>query len=74
MNQESAQYIALSSITYAYKAKNFLQKAGVKSYIVKTPAELTTCGCGYSVKIQGDSDAWAEELRKVGIKVTAVYK
>lgn len=63
--------IMLSSITYAMKAKQFLEHKGIKVYVEKTPAELTKCGCGYSVRLRDDLelDPLVEMLKGAGIKV-----
>lgn len=46
-------YIALTSITYAIKAKNLLNSAGYCCEIERTPKNLSK-GCGYSIVIKDD--------------------
>lgn len=68
-----AHYLALSSVTYAYKAKSYLFQHGIESSVVKTPKKLSSNGgCGYSLKITDDPDQTANLLRASGIDVIAV--
>ena len=45
--------IAMTSITYAYKAKRLLNNKGIYCEIVRTPKNLST-GCGYSLSVTKD--------------------
>jgi hypothetical protein len=47
------QFIILSSITYAYKAKDILERKGCKAFIEKAPRSISECGCLYSLVIRG---------------------
>ena len=70
------QLIMLSSITYAMKAKDFLSARGIRACIERTPRELSSAGCGYSIRVDSDREAVARMLADVGIKVlgtTEVY-
>lgn len=49
------QAIMVSSITYALKAQELLQKRGIFSYVEKTPKELSGRSCGYSLIIKDTS-------------------
>ncbi len=60
--------IALSSITYAIKAKNLLNSAGYYCEIERTPKELAT-GCGYSILVKNDINLILSILAYEGIKV-----
>lgn len=51
----SDEYIVFKSLTYAYKAKNFLQNKYPNCVIVQTPRALSTCGCSYSIKVSSDA-------------------
>ncbi|WP_197068331.1 putative Se/S carrier-like protein [Candidatus Soleaferrea massiliensis] len=42
----------VSSITYALKSQELLQKRGIFSYVEKTPKELSGRSCGYSLIIR----------------------
>lgn len=60
--------IMLGSITYAFKARDYLKSHGIASQIIKTPKELNSCGCGYSIK----TDSYAEAIKLLhnkGIKI-----
>jgi len=46
-------YIAMSSITFAMRAKDVLSRSGIRCEIVRTPKNLGT-GCGYSIAVTGD--------------------
>lgn len=55
MRQGKTSYtiIALTSITYAIKAKKMLNSYGHYCEIVRTPKSLAK-GCGYSIRINTD--------------------
>ena len=63
------QMIMVSSITYAYKAKDFLFTKGIKAYIERVPANLRKTGCGYGVRVNGNASEIAQMLEAAGIKV-----
>jgi len=66
--------ISLKSVTYAYKARNYLENAGIKSYVVKTPKNLEKNGCSYSLKVPGDARSAARQLKNAGIPVEDVFQ
>lgn len=49
-NETSYTIIALSSITYAIKAKKLLNSYGYYCEILRTPKSLAK-GCGYSIRV-----------------------
>lgn len=55
--------IMLQNITLAVRAKNVLEKAGIRGYVQKTPAFKNKANCGYSVYVPDNCDR-AEELLK----------
>lgn len=61
--------IAVSSITYAMKAKKLLNSAGYFCEVEKTPKNFST-GCGYSIKINVSPDKIIRLLTENGI----IYK
>lgn len=67
------QFIAVSSITYAHKAKEYLLSQGISASIVRTPHDFSDTGCGYSLQVQDNADQIASMLKDAGVKVTAVY-
>lgn len=48
--------IAVSSITYAMKAKRLLNGMGYYCEIEKTPKNLSS-GCGYSIRVKDSSES-----------------
>ena len=68
------QLIMLKSITYSYKARDYLAKKGISAYIERTPEELKKKGCSYSLAIHGDAQEVAAVLTEAGIKVLGVIQ
>lgn len=64
--------LVVSSITYAYKARDYLFNMGIKCYIDRIPAHLRNSGCGYGVRITGDADKITAILENAGIHVKDV--
>lgn len=62
------EILVLRSITYAYKAQRVLDKAGIRSMILRTPEEYAPRGCSYSLSVSGGERA-AELLHRNGIQV-----
>lgn len=60
--------IALSSITYAIKAKNLLNCSGYYCEIERTPKGLAK-GCGYSIRVKNDINLILSILAYEGIVV-----
>lgn len=58
--------IAISSITYAMKAKRILNNMGYYCEIERTPKNLAT-GCGYSVRVKDDPEMISGILERNGI-------
>lgn len=63
------QLIMLSSITYAMKGKEILEKHGIKSYVERTPKRNKNYSCGYCLNVPQQTDEAEEILRKWGIEV-----
>ena len=63
------QLIMVSSITYAIKGRELLRAKGYRAYIERTPGNLDTAGCGYSIYVNGYADAAEQILRDAGIKI-----
>lgn len=59
--------IAMTSITYAMKAKTLLNSQKIRCDIVRTPKDFSS-GCGYSIKVSGEISQIIEILRNNGIK------
>ncbi len=58
--------IAVSSITYAMKAKRLLSNMGYYCEVEKTPKNMST-GCGYSIRVKDDPEMISGILTKNGI-------
>ncbi|HEX2938009.1 MAG TPA: DUF3343 domain-containing protein [Ruminiclostridium sp.] len=66
----SGQYIIVSSITYAYKGKDILERKGIRANIERAPSEISNCGCLYAIKIgSGALDRAIKILDKAHIKI-----
>lgn len=65
---EQKTIIALTSITYAVKAKNLLNSAGYYCEIQRTPKDLSK-GCGYSIVVKNDTNLILSILASQDIKV-----
>lgn len=63
--------IAMTSITYAMKAKTILNGKGYYCEITRTPKNMST-GCGYSIIIQNDHDEITKILDEHDIKYKEV--
>lgn len=62
------------SLTYAQRSVHALEKAGVPGYILRTPKQLTTDGCGYCVKVSEQKfDRAMNILRQNGLPPKKVY-
>jgi hypothetical protein len=48
-----SKYVVVSSITYAYKGKEALERKGYSAYIQRAPADISDCQCHYIIKIKG---------------------
>ena len=70
--QENRTLIVLNSITYAYKARDYLAKMGVRSYLERVPEHLRGTGCGYGVRVNEYGDMAARMLEYAGIPVRNV--
>ncbi|MEG2814311.1 MAG: putative Se/S carrier-like protein [Oscillospiraceae bacterium] len=64
--------IILNSITFAYKARDYLYKNGIKAYVERIPASLRTQGCGYGVRVEGEVKKSVELLKSIGLEVKDV--
>ena len=68
------QLIMLTSITYAYKARDYLARKGIGTYIERTPRELKKKGCSYSLAVYGDAQKAATMLTTAGFQVLGVIR
>ena len=66
-------YIAMTSITYAYKAKTLFERNGIHCDVVRTPKNLGS-GCGYSVAVRASSEQALALLDKHNIPHKSSYE
>lgn len=62
-------YIVLPSFTYARLAKEHLYSLKIDCKIIRTPRELSSCGCSYSITFIHDKEEVIKHLRAKGIKL-----
>ena len=66
------QLLMLRSITYAYKAQEYLAGKGISVQIQRTPSTYSACGCGYSIRTKDDPRQIRQMLESVGIEVMGI--
>ena len=67
------KFLVVSSVTFAFKAKNILEEAGLSCKVEKIKDIATFGGCGYGVRIDaGYASAAVKALRRSNIKVIEV--
>ena len=57
------------NITIAVRAKNILEKAGIRGYVQKTPKINNKSVCGYSVYVIDNPDLAEKILNKKGFQI-----
>ena len=62
--------IMMTSITYAMRGRDLLQRYGISSTVVRTPKNTRRQGCGYSLYVPSKTDEAEQLLRKNCIKIT----
>ncbi|MBR4257307.1 MAG: DUF3343 domain-containing protein [Clostridia bacterium] len=55
------RYFALSSLTYAYKAQDALDRSGIKSKVIRLSGRETDKGCRYGVEVYDAEYKYAKE-------------
>lgn len=63
------QLIMLQNITLAVRAKNILEKSGIRGYVQKTPNFGKKAACGYSVFVPDEADKAEQILRARGFVI-----
>ncbi len=69
-----SKIIMLQSITYATKARNILQKFGIRADITKTPKSFSDNGCGYSLVVPDKGDIALRLLNEKGFVIIGVVE
>ncbi len=65
--------IAMTSITYAMKAKNLLNGMGMFCEVERTPKNIGS-GCGYSIRVKENSERITEILDENKIPHKTAYE
>lgn len=64
--------IMFQNITVAVRAKNFLERAGIRGYVQKTPRLNNRTTCGYSVYIESNVEKAIKLLKNNGFVILGV--
>lgn len=62
----------VQSVTYAYRARDVLFRAGIRAAVTRVPHDLREGGCGYGVRTAADETDVVRILLQNGIKVKRV--
>jgi hypothetical protein len=66
----SKKGIKVTSVTYAMKGRDLLQKNGYKAYLTRNPHPEDDEGCGYVIYVNNPDKKCFEILKRNRIKVT----
>ncbi len=66
----SKKGIKVTSVTYAMKGRDLLQKNGYKAYLTRNPHPEDDEGCGYVIYVNKPDKKCFEILKRNNIKVT----
>ncbi|MBQ3599290.1 MAG: DUF3343 domain-containing protein [Clostridia bacterium] len=65
--------IVLTSMTYAYKAQEILNRQGIKNSLTRNAQTARIRGCGYGLKIDACQSGYVQKLLlDSGIKIAGV--
>ena len=70
----SSTRIMISTVTHAQMGRDILMEEGIRSSIERTPKTNDPYGCGYSLKVQGDTGRAVRLLKEAGIRVLGTYE
>ncbi len=65
----SKKGIKVTSVTFAMKGRDLLQKNGYKAYLTRNPEPDSDEGCGYVIYVNNIDDKCFNILARSGIKV-----
>ncbi len=60
-------WIIFDSITYAYQARDYLARKGIRGTVERTPDRLKNRGCSYSLSVGKQFDRAVELLQAKGL-------
>lgn len=67
-------FIICRSLTYAQRTAKVLERAGITSYIIRTPKSIAKDGCGHGVKLaQKNLDSGLLALKKADLYPKHLY-
>lgn len=74
MRRRKKEIILLRSVTHAYRARDILEKKGVRAYIERIPEDLRQGGCGYGVAVYDSTQRAIELIEEAGIEVKRIVR
>lgn len=67
--------ITFRSVTYAQRGERILNREGIRCTLRRTPKQLQTRGCGYSLRVwMADVTSAVELLRENGVSISRVFE
>ena len=63
------ELIVVSSVTYAMRGKELLERQGFRAYVTRLPRDMENVGCGYSIQVKQGAEQAEQLLRAAGIHV-----
>ena len=67
--------IMCRSISYAQRGERILERNSIRSYIVKTPQQLSSEGCSYGLRLRDkNKDKAVIILKNSGVRIGKVYR
>ncbi|MBQ3404918.1 MAG: DUF3343 domain-containing protein [Oscillospiraceae bacterium] len=66
-------YISSRSLTESQRMQRALERAGIRSAVVKLPAGLSEGGCGYALSLTRRIEDAVETLKRANIKLNRIY-
>ena len=65
--------IVLTSMTYAYKAQEILNRQGINNSLTRNAQTVRIRGCGYGLKIDDSQSGYVQKLlSENGIKIAGI--
>lgn len=64
--------LMLRSVTHAYRARDILNKHGIRAYVERVPEDLRQDGCGYGVAVYTDPQNATDILQNEGLQVKRI--
>lgn len=62
-----------NTLTYTQRGREALRRRGIRTQIIRTPAQLREGSCGYSLLVLNRVDESIEILKAMNIPVQGVY-